>query len=43
MGFLRDVRFPPDSDRTADIPDWLLRARGGNRGLTRSPHRRCLL
>ena len=26
MGFPSDVRFTPDSDRTADIPDWPLRA-----------------
>jgi hypothetical protein len=26
MSSSRDVRFPPESDRIADVPDWLLRA-----------------
>jgi hypothetical protein len=27
MSCSRDVRFPPESDRIADVPDWLLRAK----------------
>jgi hypothetical protein len=30
LGCPRDVRFTPDSDRTADIRDWQLRANNGS-------------
>jgi hypothetical protein len=30
LGGSRYVRFPADSDRIADIPDWQLRAKNGS-------------
>src|SRR5712671_365216 len=32
LGRARHVRFTPDSNRIADIPDWLLRAKDRDRG-----------
>ena len=35
LGRPRHVRFPPDSNWIADIPDWQLRARNGLSGTLR--------
>src|SRR5882762_1346313 len=43
LGRARHVRFTPDSNRIADIPDWLLRAKdriGGSLAAPPLPHHR---